>query len=45
VRTEPPSRAQSADRIILAALKVELTEEEIKSLEEEYKPNSVMGHT
>jgi len=45
VRIEPPSRTSSANRIIVEALKIELTEEDLKYLEEEYKPNPVMGHT
>ena len=44
MRTEPPLRTQSPDRTILGALKIELTDEELKYLEEEYKPNPVMGH-
>ena len=34
-----------ADRTIVGALEVELTDEELKYLEEEYKPNPVLGHT
>jgi hypothetical protein len=36
---------RSGDRTLVEALKVELTDEDLKFLEEPYKPNPIMGHT
>lgn len=35
----------TTDSTVVEALKVDLTDEDIEYLEEEYKPNTVLGHS